>query len=118
MNEEIKKEWVAALRSGEYEQGREYLNTKGKYCCLGVLCEIAIKHGLDLPIRTRRTYSNISVIAYDQIEHVLPAKVQKWAGLGSESPSVQFNGCNTALAEMNDEGMSFERIADIIEEKL
>lgn len=40
--------WIAALRSGEYQQGREYLyrdekNNRDAYCCLGVgarLCDI------------------------------------------------------------------------------
>lgn len=33
--------WVKALRSGQYEQGRQYLKTAdGGYCCLGVLCNL------------------------------------------------------------------------------
>jgi hypothetical protein len=38
---ELKARWVAALRSGKYEQGEEFLRNNGKYCCLGVLCELA-----------------------------------------------------------------------------
>lgn len=42
MKKELKDKWVAALRSGKYEQGQNYLRTeKNKYCCLGVLCEVA-----------------------------------------------------------------------------
>lgn len=41
----LKERWVAALRSGEYEQGYGALVTPrpgGKqYCCLGVLCQVA-----------------------------------------------------------------------------
>jgi hypothetical protein len=33
-------EWIAALRGGEYKQGRNALCKDGKYCCLGVACEI------------------------------------------------------------------------------
>jgi hypothetical protein len=41
MNPEVKQKWVAALRSGNYEQGKNYLKTfNGKFCCLGVLCDI------------------------------------------------------------------------------
>lgn len=41
MNQELKDKWVAALRSGEYTQGVHYMYAKGKYCCLGVLQEVA-----------------------------------------------------------------------------
>lgn len=39
---EFKKKWLEALRSGKYEQGRLFLkNLSGKYCCLGVACDIS-----------------------------------------------------------------------------
>lgn len=41
MNSELKAKWVAALRSGQYRQGKEALYADGAYCCLGVLCRIA-----------------------------------------------------------------------------
>lgn len=41
MDKRLKKKWVKALRSGEYEQGRGHLCRDGKYCCLGVLCVVA-----------------------------------------------------------------------------
>jgi hypothetical protein len=46
MKKELKDKWVAALRSGEYEQTRNGLlkeilpNGKIAYCCLGVLAKI------------------------------------------------------------------------------
>jgi len=43
---EIKAQWVAALRSGEYVKGRNHLQKDGKFCCLGVLCELAVKAGI------------------------------------------------------------------------
>lgn len=47
MNQEIKKRWVAALRSGDYKQGTGALrNADNKFCCLGVLCDLHSKaHG-------------------------------------------------------------------------
>lgn len=40
------KKWVAALRSGKYKQGKGVLRSeKGKYCCLGVLCDVASPKG-------------------------------------------------------------------------
>jgi hypothetical protein len=42
MNEKVKADWVAALRSGKYKQGEEKLRDveKNEYCCLGVVCDI------------------------------------------------------------------------------
>lgn len=47
MNKKLKKQWARALRSGEYEQGQSelcYIDKEGvsRYCCLGVLADIAI----------------------------------------------------------------------------
>lgn len=38
---EFKQKWMEALKSGQYEQGKDYLYTEGRdgkpeYCCLGV----------------------------------------------------------------------------------
>lgn len=46
--EELLTEWVAALRSGKYQQGREYLHNRetNTYCCLGVVCDILTQHGI------------------------------------------------------------------------
>jgi hypothetical protein len=40
MNPEVKARWVAALRSGEYKQGKGALRLNNKFCCLGVLCDL------------------------------------------------------------------------------
>jgi hypothetical protein len=42
MKPEIKAKWVEALRSGDFKQGKGYLNNRddNSFCCLGVLCEI------------------------------------------------------------------------------
>lgn len=46
ISKKVKKEWVKALRSGEYKQGRGALckETGGQYlfCALGVLADIAV----------------------------------------------------------------------------
>jgi hypothetical protein len=46
LNLGVKKQWIEALRSGKYRQGRLTLMTEDKdgfaYCCLGVACEIGI----------------------------------------------------------------------------
>jgi hypothetical protein len=46
MNPDVKAKWVAALRSGEYKQGPEWLQGEsGCFCCLGVLCDILDPEG-------------------------------------------------------------------------
>ena len=38
---ELKAQWVAALLSGDYTQGRGELKTRtGEFCCLGVYCDM------------------------------------------------------------------------------
>jgi len=39
--EDIKDEWLLALKSGGYKKGKGVLCKDEKYCCLGVLCEIS-----------------------------------------------------------------------------
>ena len=61
MNKEVKQQWVAALRSGEYKQGknalrRQYEGEDAEFCCLGVLCDLAVKAGfsvVEVPITFR-----------------------------------------------------------------
>ena len=47
MDKSYKQAWVNALRSGKYRQGKRGLHNsmKDTYCCLGVLCDIAVQRG-------------------------------------------------------------------------
>ncbi len=39
---ELRTKWLAALRSGEYAQGRGRLkNNSDEFCCLGVACDVS-----------------------------------------------------------------------------
>lgn len=116
MNKNIKKLWVEALRSGDYEQAKFDLRKKDKlngqivgYCCLGVLTDIYCnKKGSDFDrVAKKRSY--------------LPVSVSKWAGFGgNDNPSVAGN----SLAALNDgahgsgKQKSFVEIADLIEAHL
>ncbi len=113
MNENA-KQWVAALRSGKYKQGREYLGTidgEGeKYCCLGVACELAVNTGL-IPKGHRE-----QCIVYANKDDVLPMIVQDWLGLQWNTGAFILGGQSESLGRCNDFlKMSFEEIADIIE---
>lgn len=117
MNPEIKASWVEALRSEEYKQGANALHRNGTFCCLGVLCDLAVKAGaakvfdLDLDLGAKNTYYGSTVD--DSNAYLLPRVVQEWAGLNSDSP---FAG-DFELTVLNDNGVSFKDIADVIEEQ-
>jgi hypothetical protein len=133
MNPEIKKAWVKALRSGEYAQStgalcnlknvgtesRDEYAVKG-YCCLGVLTDLAVKaevaqwerSGDGLPVQGVR--ETIEPGINTVVTALLPQNVMDWAGLEQTNPLIR----GKSLASMNDEGKSFEEIADVIEEGL
>ena len=121
MKQEIKERWVEALRSGKYEQGTGTLTTgSGRYCCLGVLCDLAVADGV---IEPPTLSAGDDVMAYGtkaEPEYMhLPGAVQLWAGLGQGSPEVLVDPDEDSwqeLVELNDDtGLSFHEIADIIE---
>lgn len=131
MNRDVKERWVAALRSGEYKQGYSVLRDgQERYCCLGVLSEIAVQDGVIAPA-TMDFVPDCSIsgtpvsYAYGRMRHgtVLPDEVVEWAGLSSENPTVQMSDYDygpfrDSLAEINDAEHSFEYIADLIEAQL
>lgn len=126
MNPQIKAEWQRRLRSGEYDQGRDYLKRDGKHCCLGVLCEQAIEAGIVQSGRSVAYPPRDDVYDFDGETVLLPFAVAVWAGLvteGQEQWDDDLAACGGydlgfSLAEDNDDrGKSFEEIADIIEEE-
>jgi hypothetical protein len=114
MNKEFKKLWIEALRSGEYQQGTSALNANGKFCCLGVLCEVFIKQhpgAIDVVERDGKTRYGASCV-------YLPFEVMQAAQLSVKSPQVEYFGIYRTLAELNDNEMPFSKIADLIGEQL
>lgn len=116
MNAEIKKKWLEALRSGKYRQGKNRLCINDSYCCMGVLLEI-LKDDLGLQKKEKCENSDI-IITYNGESQYLPDEVVKAAELPSHNPRVKF--CyDYSLAHLNDvQRLSFNQIADIIEEQL
>lgn len=103
--------WTAALRSGEYKQGKGLLkDPEGRYCCLGVACEVAIKNGLDLKIEVIPDESGATT--YDGSYLTLPKAVADWLGYVRSEPKLG----GKVLTAMNDhEDKTFEEIADHID---
>lgn len=117
MNAEIKRRWMVALRSGEYEQGRGYLHDQeyNTYCCLGVLCLIAEEEG----VTKKEIRRNSRGACWDGASTVLPESVMYWAGLLDEDPVVVWGNGDSSLSMLNDNAhLDFTEIADIIAEQL
>ncbi len=126
MNEIIKSQWVAALRSGQYTQGRGALRRRSEYCCLGVLCELhRISTGAPADAWQRVHKSDTSNSGLDPMEaylgatDLLPAEVTEWAQVGSPNPDVgMLSNERCSLAKLNDSRVPFATIANLIERDL
>lgn len=131
MNQEIKAAWVSALRSGEYEQGTGALRVGDKFCCLGVLCDIAIKQ-FDLELEVEKDMSGCNddtccdpnrpkAMTYDGEGSYLPSVVMDWAGLETKGGALvtpvmtPIDDDAESLSVANDGGLTFPQIADIID---
>lgn len=98
----LKARWVAALRSGDYAQGREVFldSVTNQYCCLGVLCEVA-----DVPVHME--FGTNLADNYSDVRELLVARYPQ------DNPIVE------DLWRMNDSlQKSFDEIADFVEENL
>ena len=103
------KEWVKALRSGEFKQRKGSLGGKefGGYCCLGVACELAVKAGV--------------IPSYCYLDWTLPLAVKDWLGLVTDRGTYTLpDGELFDLVYANDgksrgQSKTFSEIADIIE---
>lgn len=121
MNQEVKAKWVAALRSGKYEQTYTLLHDGGGcYCCLGVLCDIS---GLGQWVE-RPDGAPEYVVGAFSADDIPPHAVLDWAGFEAgpktilRIPSVSIDDVDNQLHDHNDAGRSFAAIADAIEAQL
>lgn len=120
----VRRRWINALRSGEFKQTHGILrgpifdkithdqkyNRKGEplvgHCCLGVLCELAVKAGVI------KDFEGETLVEYPQVIAWVGLKDEDQGGVGS------FDENN--LAALNDgagltKKHSFKQIAKIIE---
>jgi len=114
MKKKIAEKWVKALRSGDYKQGKDRLrDEQNNFCCLGVLCNL---HAQEHPYLAKLEKYPSSYLS-ETVE--LPVKVQEWAGmddsLGCFSYPVPGYEDEYSLAELNDAGMEFKKLAKYIE---
>jgi hypothetical protein len=116
----ITRKWLKELRSGQYRQGTGYLvqkskdNKGDKFCCLGVLCDMAVRAKVINPPETL-IENGVEVYFYgiENTYDLLPRKVMDWIGLKTED-GTYFEDIDS-LASKNDQGSKFSTIAKLIE---
>lgn len=136
MDQEIKARWIELLRSGEYEQtrGKLGIDESNLRCCLGVLCDIGVDKGLlnvepysyGPGLAVQRVYIPVNNTEDDFAVSVLPVGFSNYLGLQDEAGTFIVPGGiledgypsdrkHLNLALLNDEGFTFDQIADIID---
>ena len=137
MNKDIAEMWAKALRSGRYIQGRSALKRKIKdepikHCCLGVLCELALRERLALRVGVEYEFNGLgyeirSTYSFNGHKSRLPEAVMDWAFMRSDDGRFKHpddipredtgNPLDYAdtLSGMNDLPCSFRMIADYID---
>lgn len=106
MLKETRDKWVEALRSGDYEQGRDVLcDEENRYCCLGVLNEVM--GNKSRTNRMGREYLDAKDEAGDYYCFAMNTYWLESQGVSRDMAS--------RLAKMNDLGMQFVDIAQWIE---
>lgn len=123
MNEDVKALWVEALESGLTQiEGR--LQDDGGFCCLGVLCDLAVKAGV---IGEPKSWGSSNVRGFPSLagteqfyyeEALLPEEVVEWAGLTNRNPVVKSERGFMSLSALNDGGKPFITIAQLIKDQL
>ena len=111
MDAQWKTKWVEALRSGNYEQGKDSLREGDQFCCLGVLTDLVIKETADAEWRDGRPALEDALYGLG----TLPEFVIEEVVLHQADPMIK----GEHLSVWNDtHGATFEKIADLIEEGL
>ena len=132
MNPEIKAQWLAALRSGEYQQTngalrREQPDGSVGYCCLGVLCEVLAKDGKiefepELGYPDLRNYGKGFDSEGDHLPggaFSLPYVVRELVNISTDAGVYEDEYGNeyTLIGHNDSDKKSFDEIADIIEKE-
>lgn len=115
-NKEHVRQWVDALRSGEYFQAKGALRRGQRYCCLGVVCDISA-------LGEWEQVSGTPSMDYLGSAAMLPEPVQGWLGIIGGNVPIRMGYLHPdrdgstfqTLTSLNDSGFTFDQIADLIE---
>lgn len=124
---EARRQWYAALRSGEFRQGRENLCINGEHCCLGVACELFVRSrpgearfevppDADEDNATHKFFVEAGKGFDPDMDELLPRAVQRWLGIQYADPVVLVGDQQErGISTLNDAGTSFAEIAELLE---
>jgi hypothetical protein len=140
MDKILKDKWLGALRSGKYIQNQRNLigytsNGEEKFCVLGLLCHVydkakwlgytyCYKKGIKMGQGSSPTSLPVLFATENDIKpkiHItdvtlMSKKIYEPRNLViGMLPLLDRDGGTVALSRLNDSGMSFEKLADLIE---
>jgi len=102
-------DWLSTLRSGKYEQTTAKLVDDGKFCCLGVLCDMAGGVWSDVD---ETVYVNDTSFGYGDVEGILEVCLDDDGQERVEKLLLE----SRDFSDLNDSwNASFEEIADTFE---
>jgi hypothetical protein len=122
MDQHVAERWTQALRSGKYKQARGRLKDGPEYfCCLGVLCDLyREEQGKGEWVTPKYCESSQFEVECDGLKEVegvvLPDSVREWAGMETHDGYLEGTQ-DTSLASLNDRGVKFPQMADLIEKQ-
>lgn len=111
------EKWLQAIESGDYPQGRQYLNKNNKFCCLGVACEL-----FSVVVGSFSASENDLVTCYGNEEEdescycLAPADTTRTLALRDDAGRIDGKSEYNSLASMNDNNLDFPTIAKFIRE--
>ena len=117
---EFKADWLKALRSGKYCQGMVKMRSnkmgKKQFCVLGVLCDLHRK--LNRSSINKWFVNKWGEFLYREKGWFLPSVVSEWAGMPDDTAEVIYGNREEKISVLNDKGLSFKKLADLIENHL
>lgn len=133
VNKQLVVDWIIALRSGQYTQGRNALRRRedDRFCCLGVLCDVShigtwkVTNDAEYPTKARRYDYYVPNSDDRDRSGVLPSTLRSFVGLSAYgTPQITWHnwpfrdafGETVSLVDVNDNfRYSFDEIADGLE---
>lgn len=123
--EQVVEKWIEWLRSDQFDQidgqlGRQSPSEKPERCCLGVVCDVVREFNPEFHMGVDADAGYEVEFGEEHESTVLPAEIKKFLGYSSQNADVYVPGYGNIwymfdLASLNDDGLTFDQIADLIE---